>query len=53
MAAIAIEKPDIGHVLAVRPNIPLVKGLGPVMNIILAYSMPALCRPPYYFLGRI
>ncbi|KAF2256386.1 hypothetical protein BU26DRAFT_20865 [Trematosphaeria pertusa] len=38
MAAIAIEKPDIGHVLAVRPNIPLVKGLGPVMNIILAYT---------------
>jgi amino acid permease len=39
MVAIAIQKPDMGSVLAVRPNVPLVKGLGPVLNIVLAYSM--------------
>lgn len=38
MTAIAIQKPDIGNILTVRPGIPVVKGLGPVMNIILAYS---------------
>ncbi|KAF2872529.1 transmembrane amino acid transporter protein-domain-containing protein [Massariosphaeria phaeospora] len=38
MAAIAMAKPDAGHVFLVRPNVPLVKGLGPVMNIILAYA---------------
>jgi hypothetical protein len=38
MIAIGIEKPDMGNVLAVRPELPLIKGTGPVMNIILAYS---------------
>jgi hypothetical protein len=38
MIAIGIQKPDMGDILAVRPNVPLVKGLGPVLNIILAYS---------------
>ncbi|KAF1849908.1 uncharacterized protein K460DRAFT_411708 [Cucurbitaria berberidis CBS 394.84] len=38
MIAIGIEKPDAGNIIAVRPNVPLVKGLGPVMNIILAYT---------------
>lgn len=38
MIAISIEKPDMGDMLTVRRGIPLVKGLGPVMNIILAYS---------------
>ncbi|KAF2677247.1 putative amino acid transporter [Lentithecium fluviatile CBS 122367] len=38
MIGIAIQKPDMGHILAVRPNTPLIKGLGPVMNIILAYA---------------
>ncbi|KAH7085031.1 transmembrane amino acid transporter protein-domain-containing protein [Paraphoma chrysanthemicola] len=38
MIAIGIQKPDMGNVLAVRPNVPLVKGLGPVLNIILAYT---------------
>jgi hypothetical protein len=38
MIAIGIQKPDTGNILAVRPDVPLVKGLGPVLNIILAYS---------------
>jgi hypothetical protein len=38
MIAIGIQKPDMGHIVAIRPDVPLVKGLGPVMNIILAYS---------------
>jgi hypothetical protein len=39
MIAIGIEKPDAGNVVTVRPDLPLIKGIGPVMNIILAYSM--------------
>jgi hypothetical protein len=38
MIAISIQKPDIGNIVAVRPNVPLVKGLAPVMNIVLSYS---------------
>jgi hypothetical protein len=38
MIAIGIQKPDMGNILAVRPNSPLIKGMGPVLNIILAYS---------------
>lgn len=38
MVGIGISKPDAGNVLAVRPGIPFIKGLGPVLNIILAYS---------------
>lgn len=38
MVAVAIQKPDMGNILAVRPNVPLVKGLGPELNIVLAYS---------------
>ncbi|KAH3916998.1 hypothetical protein HBI56_168250 [Parastagonospora nodorum] len=38
MVAIGIQKPDVGNILAVRPDVPLVKGLGPVLNIILAYT---------------
>jgi hypothetical protein len=38
MIGIGISKPDMGSVIAVHPGIPLVKGLGPVLNIILAYS---------------
>jgi hypothetical protein len=38
MIGIGITKPDAGNILAVRPGIPFVKGLGPVLNIILAYS---------------
>ncbi|CAO2658720.1 Nn.00g064430.m01.CDS01 [Neocucurbitaria sp. VM-36] len=38
MIAIGIKKPDAGKILAVRPDVPLVKGLGPVMNIVLAYT---------------
>jgi hypothetical protein len=38
MIGIGITKPDAGHILAVRPDIPFVEGLGPVLNIILAYS---------------
>jgi hypothetical protein len=44
MIAIGIQKPDVGNILAVRPDVPLVKGLGPVLNIILAYSMHNLLR---------
>lgn len=40
MIAIGIQKPDMGSILAVRPDVPLLKGLGPVLNIILAYSKP-------------
>lgn len=36
--AIGISRPDAGDVLAVRSAVPLVKGLGLVMNIILAYA---------------
>jgi hypothetical protein len=36
MVAIGIQKPDMGNILAVRPDVPLVKGLGPVLNIVLA-----------------
>lgn len=38
MIAIGIQRPDMGNVLAVRPDVSLIKGLGPVLNIILAYS---------------
>ena len=38
MIAIGIQKPDMASILAVRPDVPLLKGLGPVLNIILAYS---------------
>ncbi|KAF2656789.1 N amino acid transport system protein [Lophiostoma macrostomum CBS 122681] len=38
MIAIAISKPDMGNFVAVHPDMPLVTGLTPVMNIILAYS---------------
>jgi hypothetical protein len=38
MISIAIGKPDAGHIVAVRPDVPFVKGLGPVLNIVLAYS---------------
>ena len=39
MIGIAIQKPDMGNVLAVRPNISVVQGLGPVMNIVLAFGI--------------
>jgi hypothetical protein len=42
MIAISIQKPDMGNIVAVRPSVPLVKGLAPVMNIVLAYSTFAL-----------
>ncbi|USP76598.1 hypothetical protein yc1106_03872 [Curvularia clavata] len=38
MGAIGIQKPDMNHMVAIRPNVPLDKGLGPVMNIVLAYT---------------
>lgn len=38
MIGIGIVKPYTGHTLTVGHEIPLVKGLGPVMNIILAYA---------------
>ncbi|OCL07664.1 hypothetical protein AOQ84DRAFT_222646 [Glonium stellatum] len=38
MVAVGISKPDIGAVLAVQPDVSFVKGLGPVMNIILAFA---------------
>lgn len=38
MIGIGITKPNAGNILAVQPGIPIVKGLGPVLNIILAYS---------------
>ncbi|KAF2740722.1 putative amino acid transporter [Polyplosphaeria fusca] len=38
LIAIAIAKPDMGNVVAITPNVPLLKGLNPVMNIVLAYS---------------
>jgi hypothetical protein len=38
MIGVAIKKPDMGHALTVGVDIPLVKGLGPVMNIVLAYG---------------
>ncbi|KAF2441637.1 hypothetical protein P171DRAFT_434289 [Karstenula rhodostoma CBS 690.94] len=38
MAAIARDAPAPGQIVAVRPDVPLVKGLGPVMNIVLAYA---------------
>ena len=47
MIAIGIQKPDMGNILAIRPNIPLVKGLGPVMNIVLAYSKYVPLTPIY------
>ncbi|KAI1572786.1 PotE Amino acid transporter [Pyrenophora tritici-repentis] len=36
--AIGIQKPNMGNIVAVRPDVPLVLGLAPVMNIVLAYS---------------
>jgi len=39
MAGIAISRPSSGRALGVGLEIPLVKGLGPVMNIILAYGI--------------
>ncbi|KAF3007837.1 hypothetical protein E8E13_010718 [Curvularia kusanoi] len=38
MISIAIDKPDAGHIVAVRPDVPFVKGLAPVLNIVLAYT---------------
>jgi hypothetical protein len=38
MISIAVDKPDAGRIVAVRPDVPFVKGLGPVLNIVLAYS---------------
>ncbi|KAF2467032.1 amino acid transporter [Lindgomyces ingoldianus] len=38
MIAIGVTKPDMGHIVVVHNGIPLVKGLGPVMNIVLAYA---------------
>lgn len=38
MVGIGVTKPDAGHTFAARPGVPFVKGLGPVLNIILAYS---------------
>ena len=38
MIAIGIAKPDMGNIVAISNGIPLVRGLGPVMNIILAYA---------------
>jgi hypothetical protein len=38
MIAIGIQKPDMGHVVAVSHDIPLVTAIGPVMNIILAFG---------------
>ncbi|KAF2127197.1 N amino acid transport system protein [Dothidotthia symphoricarpi CBS 119687] len=38
MIAIGIEKSNKGDILAVRKGVPLVKGLGPVLNIVLAYT---------------
>ncbi|KAF2197567.1 hypothetical protein GQ43DRAFT_475333 [Delitschia confertaspora ATCC 74209] len=38
MIAIAIQKPDYGHALAIQPDVSVVKGLGPVLNIVLAYA---------------
>ncbi|EOA85753.1 hypothetical protein ACJQWK_03472 [Exserohilum turcicum] len=38
MIAIAIQKPDMNNMVVVRPDVPLVKGLAPVMNIVLAYT---------------
>ena len=40
MIAIAIRKQDMGNVVAVQSNVSLLKGLGPVMNIVLAYGTP-------------
>ena len=52
MIAIGIEKPDAGNIVAVRPDLPLIKGIGPVMNIILAYStyyiVLKICRETDY-----
>lgn len=39
MIAISIQKPDTGNIVAVRHDVTLVKGLAPVMNIVLAFSM--------------
>ncbi|RMZ66027.1 Amino acid transporter transmembrane [Pyrenophora seminiperda CCB06] len=38
MVAIGIQKPNMGNIVAVRPDVPLVQGISPVMNIVLAYS---------------
>ncbi|CAI9634212.1 unnamed protein product [Alternaria burnsii] len=38
MIAISIQKPDTGNMVAVRPDVTLVKGLAPVMNIVLAFT---------------
>lgn len=42
MVAVGVDPPDVGNVLAVRLNVPFVKGLIPVMNIVLAYGKHAL-----------
>lgn len=38
MTAIAIQKPGMGKIEAVRSGVALVQGLGPVMNVVLAYA---------------
>lgn len=54
MIAISIQKPDTGNMVAVRPDVTLVKGLAPVMNIVLAFSMlspvSVLALPPLMWL---
>lgn len=43
MIGIGITKPDAGNVLSVGENVSLVKGLGAVMNIVLAF-----CKCPVH-----
>lgn len=38
LVGIAVDKPDMGNIVAVRPNPTVIQGLGPVMNIVLAYG---------------
>ncbi|ORY12242.1 transmembrane amino acid transporter protein-domain-containing protein, partial [Clohesyomyces aquaticus] len=38
MIAIGVAKPDMGRVVAVHNGLPPVKGVGPAMNICLAYA---------------
>lgn len=37
MLAVGIRKPNMGNTVAVQPDVPLFKGLTPIMNIVLAY----------------
>ncbi|KAI4914193.1 hypothetical protein J4E85_010705 [Alternaria conjuncta] len=49
MIAISIQKPDMGNIVAVRPDVPLVKGLAPVTGHVAFFSFQSELEDPRDF----